>query len=94
MTTSEDEKAAEEWFWLECNKAQDDHGNCIGEWVEVWCPKRCQPEQAFLAGCEHAKKQKLKFEWKALTDEQRLELNRQCCRRCGSLNTRCQCWDD
>jgi hypothetical protein len=32
--------------------------------------------------------------WKALANEQRLDLVRQCCRGCGSLDTGCRCWDD
>jgi hypothetical protein len=35
-------------------------------------------------------------DWKTWTDEQRLEFIAElpCCRHCGSLNTRCQCWND
>ena len=36
--------------------------------------------------------------WRALSDEQRLELVSSCCRGCGKLETaegrRCQCWND
>jgi hypothetical protein len=33
--------------------------------------------------------------WRSgLSDEQRLELASQCCRGCGSLDTRCQCQND
>lgn len=36
----------------------------------------------------------LAMRWRALTDEQRLELSASCCRGCGSLDPRCQCWND
>jgi hypothetical protein len=32
--------------------------------------------------------------WAALTDEQRYELAHSVCRGCGSLDTKCQCWND
>lgn len=34
--------------------------------------------------------------WPTLTGEQRLEVLRwlECCRHCGSLDPRCQCWND
>lgn len=32
--------------------------------------------------------------WRALTDEQRLELVSTCCRGCGRPDPRCQCWND
>lgn len=63
--------------------------DAVGQFLEPGSQAPMEPDavKRALAGA-------LAMRWRALTDEQRLELSASCCRGCGSLDPRCQCWND